>query len=184
MAHDISDESVRRATGRGWDAWFRIMDDLGGDDHTERARRLSQEHPDLSGWWRQSVTVQYERARGLRARHETSRGFQVSVQRTVPGSLPDVWAAVLDRLVPGAAWVEGAEWDVDGVPVTVRIVREGQLRFWWHGAGGRSTVVVTPTQRGDRTTVRVQHDGLASRAEVEAMRERWREALERVEEHP
>ena len=177
---DISDEAVRRATGRDWSQWFTAMDGLGGDDHTERARRLAEAHPELSGWWCQSVTVQYERARGLRARHETSTGFQVSVQRTVAGSLADVWAVVLDGLVPGAEWAEGAEWEVEGVRVEVRIVREGQLRFWWHGGSGRSTVVVTAEGLGERTVVRVQHEGLASRGEVEAMRGWWRKALERV----
>lgn len=180
MADTIGEEAVRRATGRGWDDWFTVMDRLGGGDHTERARRLGEAHPDLSGWWCQAVTVQYERARGLRAVHETSRGFQVSVQRTLAGSVAEVWAAVLDRLLPGAGWVEGAEWVVDGVPVTVRIARDDQLRFWRHAPEGRSTVVVTREARGDRTVVRVQEEGLASRDAVEEARGRWRGALGRV----
>lgn len=177
---DIGDEAVRAATGRGWDDWFAVVDRLGGADHAQRVRRLSAAHPELSGWWCQSVVVQYERARGLRAVGETSRGFQVSVQRTLPGSAGAVWAAVLDRLVPGADWTEGAEWSVDDASVTVRVVREGQLQFWWHAPEGRSTVVVSLEGRGDRVAVRVQQEGLPAPDDVEVARGRWRDALGRV----
>lgn len=180
MVEEVGEDAVRRATGHGWAYWFAQLDRLGGADHTERARRLSGAHPDLSGWWCQCVTVQYERARGLRDRHETTRGFQVSVQRTVRAPPEAAWAAVRAALLPGAEWREGAEWDVDGVPVTVRIARADQLRFWWHGPDGRSTAVVTREERPTGTAVRVQCEGLPSREAVEAMRSLWREALERV----
>lgn len=177
---DVGEEAVRAATGRGWSDWSAVMDRLGGADHSERVRRLAAAHPELSGWWCQSVVVRYERARGLRAVGETSKGFQVSVQRTVPGPAPAVWAAVLERLIPGADWTVGAEWPVEGASVTVRVVRTGQLRFWWHAPEGRSTVVVSLEDRGDRAAVRVGQEGLPAPDDVEVARDRWRAALARV----
>jgi hypothetical protein len=41
----------------------------GPTGHTEIARWLVAEHR-IGGWWAQSVTVAYERARGVRAKHE------------------------------------------------------------------------------------------------------------------
>lgn len=64
-----SDEAVKKGSGKAWKGWFDILDRWGGVDrtHTEIARYLTDEH-DVSGWWAQSVTVGYERARGIRAK--------------------------------------------------------------------------------------------------------------------
>ena len=80
----VSDEAVRKATGRGWDEWFAILDDAGavGWKHPDIARWVVAEHG-ISGWWAQSVTVGFERARGLRAEHERPSGFSLSATKTV-----------------------------------------------------------------------------------------------------
>ena len=64
----VSEEAIVKGTGRGWDDWFRILDawDATSHTHTEIARYVNGEHG-IDGWWSQSVTVGYERARGMRA---------------------------------------------------------------------------------------------------------------------
>ena len=59
--------------------WFAILDAWGATDHThtEIARWLAG--AGRPGWWTQNVTVAYERARGMRARHQMADGFSVSV---------------------------------------------------------------------------------------------------------
>ena len=54
-----------KGTGKGWDDWFRVLDgwDATSRSHTEIARYVNGEHG-VDGWWAQSVTVGYERARG------------------------------------------------------------------------------------------------------------------------
>jgi hypothetical protein len=81
----VSDEAVRKATGRGWNEWFTILDDAGALawKHPDIARWLAAEHG-ISGWWAQGVTVGFERARGLRAQHERQSGFSLSVTKTTP----------------------------------------------------------------------------------------------------
>src|SRR3712207_9511305 len=82
----IANESVREATGRAWDEWLVALDAAGAADlgHKEIVAHLEREHPDVSAWWRQSITVAYEQARGKRVLGETAdAGFQVGVQRTV-----------------------------------------------------------------------------------------------------
>ena len=53
----ISDEAVKAKTGKGWEEWFKILD--------ARVEQL-REHHGLSPWWAQTVTIRYERERGLR----------------------------------------------------------------------------------------------------------------------
>jgi hypothetical protein len=79
-----SEAALRRRTGRGWEDWLQILDAWGSTErtHTEIARWLVDEHG-VDGWWAQSLTVGYERARGMRAKHQTTSGFTVGVTRTV-----------------------------------------------------------------------------------------------------
>jgi hypothetical protein len=62
-----SDKAVRRATGRGRNEWFALLD-LWGAAHKHRdiAAWIMQEH-NVGNWWAQRLTVDYEQARGLRA---------------------------------------------------------------------------------------------------------------------
>ena len=71
-----SDEAIRRRTGRGWEEWFDLLDEWGAAErpHKEIARWLREERG-VDGWGAQSVTVSYERARGLRAVGEHPEGF-------------------------------------------------------------------------------------------------------------
>ena len=63
----ISAEKVRERTGRTWNEWFALLDAWGGAEreHHEIAAWLGAEHG-VPGWWAQGVTVEYEKARGLR----------------------------------------------------------------------------------------------------------------------
>jgi hypothetical protein len=93
-----SDEAVVRATGRSRDEWFAILDEWGATarSHKEIARYLYDEQG-VPGWWAQNVTVGYERARGMRAKHETTGGFQVSASKTVAVPVERLFEAVADH---------------------------------------------------------------------------------------
>jgi hypothetical protein len=80
----VADERVLEATGRGSQAWFALLDGWGaaGRSHTEIARRL-REDQGVDAWYAQSITVGYERARGLRAPGQRPDGFAVGASRTV-----------------------------------------------------------------------------------------------------
>ena len=90
----MSNATVKARTGRDWRGWFEVLDRAGAVhlEHQAIVRILSEQHG-VPSWWRQMVTVEYERARGLRARHETSRGFSVSVSKTIGAGLADLYAA-------------------------------------------------------------------------------------------
>lgn len=91
----ISDEAVLKATGKNWSQWFAILDKAGAQklSHPQIARYLGDKHKCRS-WWRQMVTVEYERARGLREKYQIASGFRAgrSITVGVPlGKLFDAW---------------------------------------------------------------------------------------------
>lgn len=64
----MSDEAVRKRTGRTWTEWVEVLDaaDAVRWPHAKIARHLYEDH-EIPGWWAQMVTVGYERIRGLRS---------------------------------------------------------------------------------------------------------------------
>ena len=93
----MSDLAVIAKTGKTWDQWFRVLDRAGASrmDHKGIVKLLGARH-DIGPWWRQMVTVEYERARGLRVRNQNVLGFSVSVSRTLRTSLPALYAATAE----------------------------------------------------------------------------------------
>ena len=93
----VSSAAVRKATGRGWEEWLGVLDAAGAADwdHGQIVAYLEHEHPEVgSGWWRQSITVGYEQARGKRVVGQTAdAGFQVGVQRSVAATAAHAWGA-------------------------------------------------------------------------------------------
>jgi hypothetical protein len=90
----VSDAAVRKATGKGWDEWFALLDAWDGTAHShpEIARHLYETYG-IDGWWAQNVTVGYERARGMRALHERPDGFSMSASKTFPVPVERLFAA-------------------------------------------------------------------------------------------
>jgi hypothetical protein len=91
----MSDAAVQKATGKNWSQWFAILDKAGARTmpHPEIARMIGSNYK-CPSWWRQMVTVEYERARGLRAKYETTSGFHAgrSITLGVPiGKVFDAW---------------------------------------------------------------------------------------------
>jgi hypothetical protein len=58
---EVSDEAVKKATGKAWRWWFSLLDRVGACaiSHREIARWLSDKKLIKSGWWCQMVTVAY-----------------------------------------------------------------------------------------------------------------------------
>ncbi|MCL4523087.1 MAG: hypothetical protein M1453_00285 [Acidobacteria bacterium] len=91
----INDAAVLKATGKKWTQWFALLDKVGARKmaHPEIAKLLGAKYKCRS-WWRQMVTVEYERARGLREKYQTASGFRAgrSITLGVPvGKVFDAW---------------------------------------------------------------------------------------------
>jgi len=105
----VSDAAVQRATGKSWDEWFALLDAWQGTkhNHTEIARHVYETYG-IDGWWAQSVTVGYERARGMRALHQRPEGFSGNVSKTFPVTVERLFAAFVEP-DERECWLEGIE---------------------------------------------------------------------------
>ena len=82
---EMAEDTLREATGHGWNEWCDIIDAWPGhaDGHTAIATFVREEHG-VDGWWAQTVTVGYERITGLRLPHQQPDGtFSAGKSRTV-----------------------------------------------------------------------------------------------------
>ena len=196
----LSPESVREATGRDWQEWLQALDAAGAADwdHRQIVAHLEREHPEVgSSWWRQSITVGYEQARGKRIVGETAdAGFQVGVRRSVEATRTQAWQLITSRpelwLGEGAsvACDKGGRYEVPpgddapGVTGEVRVVKPGdRLRMTWQPEGwpAPATLQLTLSEsRSGKTAIQAHLEKLPDAEAREAMRERLREALERI----
>ena len=169
----ISDAAVQAKTGRDWAEWFKLLDAEGAAamSHREIAIHL-RERRGLSGWWSQMVTVAYEQARGRREIHQTSRGYQVGVSKTMPVSVDALFTA-WENEASRQRWL-GDE------PITIRRATPPKsMRITW--SDDQTNLDVSFWDKGPaKSTVQVQHSRLADREDVEAKRTFWRAALARL----
>jgi hypothetical protein len=163
----MSDEAIRRRTGRGWEDWFDLIDEWGGVErpHAEIARWLSDEHG-IQGWDAQSVTVTYERARGLRAVGENAQGFTVSASKTVDVPVGRLYEAFVDESLR-RRWLPDAELRVRSA------IEPKSARFDW--GDGETRVNVWFEAKGDaKSTAALQHERLSGGEEADRMKAYWR----------
>ena len=171
----MSDESIRRRTGLGWEEWFNLLDESGAADkpHPEIARWLSEEKG-IAGWHAQSVTVSYERARGGRAVGERPAGFSVTASKTVAVPVERLFDAVTDESLR-----EG--WLPDGELRARTASRPKSARFDWRD--GTTRVIFGFDSKGDaKSTVALEHERLADAEEAERMKSFWRDRVVALKE--
>jgi hypothetical protein len=165
----LSDESVRKATGRSWSMWVALLDKA---DAKEMSHPALTKHIraafDTPAWWTQMVAVGYERIRGLRAQGQQRSGdWSVSKSKTVGVPLAKLYAAFNAR--------GRAKW-MDGVKLTVRGATPNKsMRLRWED--GAPIDVGFMAKGESKSQVALEHRKLASKAEAERMRAFWTERL-------
>ena len=165
-----SDAILQEKTGCTWERWVRALDHVQAYtwSHREIAKHVAEKYK-VPGWWAQTVTVGYERIKGLRAIGQRRDGsFEANKSRT--------YAVPLVRLY--RAWHDArtrAEWLPD-VDLTVRTAIRGKsMRITWPD---RTSVAVGFASRGaGKSQVAIQHGNLADRAAAARMKQYWDERL-------
>lgn len=167
-----SDEAVAAKTGRTWREWFRLLDAAGARKmpHREIARLLHGKHK-VPGWWSQMVTVEYERARGMRKVHQTTAGFVAGVSRTFDASVSALFKAWTDARLR-RRWLGAAKLTI------TTATRSKTIRMGW-ADGTRSEAYFVP-RGAARWQIAVQHSKLSGPRGVAAMKKFWSAALERL----
>jgi hypothetical protein len=166
-----SDEALSAATGRHRDEWFADLDAWGAAERSHRdIDAWLMNDQDLDNWWAQTLTVDYERARGLRPVGGGRDGlFRVTASRTVHNTAERVLAAVTDP-TRRAGWLPDAA--MRPRPTTAEFI----ARFDWADDGTR-VVFGVAVKDEDRCVVAVQHERLPSADVADDRRAYWRDRL-------
>jgi hypothetical protein len=166
----VSDAAVQRATSKSWDEWFALLDAWQGTthNHTDIARHVYETYG-IDGWWAQSVTVGYERARGMRALHERPDGFSMNASKTFPVPVERLFAAFMEH-------DERERW-LEAVELRSRTSQPHKsARF--DVLPGETRLAVTFVAKGPRkAAAQLQQDRLASAEEVARWKALWKEQL-------
>jgi hypothetical protein len=171
----VGDAAIRARTGRGWDEWLAVLDADGahGLSHREIVELVGRHLPAEDGWWQQMVTVGYEQARGLRAKHQKPEGFQISRSKTVAVPVSRLYAAFTEASLL-AAWLGQ---DVVAAITPRKCVLDKSARMLW--TDGQTTVDALFYEKGEgRSQVTLQHSKLGSADEATAMKAYWGEKLD------
>ncbi len=168
----MSDESIHRGSGKTWDEWFRILDDWSATSrtHKEIAEHLCRAHA-VPGWWAQSITVGYERARGMRDKHQRPGGYSVNASRTVAAPIGQLFAALTVETMRDR-WLEPGTLQ----PRTAQLDRSASF----DGPEGTRIAAVFTDKGPAKSSVVLQHDKLPDAAAVETWRAFWKPRLERL----
>jgi hypothetical protein len=165
-----TDDKIATATGERWEAWFSVLDRWGARQrkHGETVAFLMEEH-DVPSWWAQSITVWYERARGMRLKHQQADGFTIYASKTIAVPVEVVFEAFVNPR-------SRRRWLTDGT-MSLRTSRPGHTaRFDW-GDGATRVSVSFEDKGADKATVAVAHERLPDADEAEVTKASWRERL-------
>ncbi len=171
-ASAISNEAVSKATGKIWKDWFSILDKekMHLKSHKEIAEWIKENY-DISGWWCQEVTVQYERERGLRQLYEKPGGFEISVVKTLNAGVGAVYNYFKDARLR-KKWIDKK--------IKISTATECKsLRAIWDDDTTRISVNFYPMS-DLKTQVTVQHIKLADGDSASAMKSYWTEKLTKL----
>jgi hypothetical protein len=168
----IGDDAVTKATGKTWAQWFTGLDKAGckGKDHKAIVAATGKVSSKTSGWWRQMVTVEYERARGLRKMHEKAGGFAVGGSRTLSAPIGKVYKAWTDKRMRNR-WLADPDFTVR------KATRDKSMRITW--VDGKTSVNVYFWKKGaGKTLVTVDHVKLPAARDVKRLKLYWSDNLD------
>lgn len=166
----ISEQRVQEATGKSWEQWLSALDALGAQElsHRDIAAQVRERWPEIGPWWAQTVTVSYERIRGLREKGQLCTGeFAASKSKTFACSVTDLW--------PHLATPERrAQWM--GHPTQLRTATEPKsMRLDW--SDGTRVALYLWEKGPGKCSLSLQHEKLPSAERREAEKQAWAERL-------
>jgi uncharacterized protein YndB with AHSA1/START domain len=170
-----SDELVATKTGCNWERWVHTLDKLGAATMAHRdIFALVHEKFKVDMWWAQTVTVGYERIKGLREKGQLRSGFyEVNKTRTFSVPVAELFDACADEMVRH-------RWLTDAVPVVRTARRPRSLRLGWDDG---TIVVLGFTEKArEKSVIAIQHTKLPDRATAERLKEHWSSRLDALAE--
>lgn len=167
---NVSDEAVKKATGKEWKEWFAILDAASAHKmtHKEIVEYLAKNH-DAGAWWRQTITVQYEIVKGLRQKHQKTDGYQISKSKTIKAPAEKVFNAWNNKTIR-AKWMKDPDIEI------TTSNKNKTIRAKW--IDQKTTIEIYFYEKGeDKTQVVVQHNKINTASSAEKMKKYWEEEM-------
>jgi hypothetical protein len=167
----MSDDKIAAKTGRTWQEWVRALDAERAADMPHRdIAVLVHEKYRVDGWWSQTITVGYERIKGLRERGQRRDGtYEAGRSRTfdVPvGTLFKAFAEASTR----RRWLDGTN------PVVRTATAPKSIRLQWPDG---TIVVVGFTAKGKtKSVLSVVHTKLGDKSASNDAKKYWSRRLD------
>jgi hypothetical protein len=171
----MSDATIAAKTGCTWERWVRALDHVGAQDWSHRAiAEHVRKRYRIPGWWAQSVTVGYERIKGLRAVGQRRSGlFEASKSK--------VFAAPIARLYRAFHDARARRRWLGDLKLTVRTsIPEKSMRITW--PDDTSVEVYYVSKGAAKSQIVVQHGKLPDKAAADRMKTYWADRLAALEE--
>jgi hypothetical protein len=170
-----SDTIIKEKTGCTWERWVKALDRAKAYTwpHREIAKYVMEKY-EIPGWWAQTVTVGYERIKGLRAIGQRRDGsFEANKSKTFAVPLSRLYRSFHDAR-------SRSQW-LPGVDLTVRTATaEKSMRITWPD---KTSVEVGFASKGAaKSLVAVQHGKLPDKATAARVKEYWTERFGALEE--
>jgi hypothetical protein len=170
-----SDAVLREKTGRNWERWVKALDRAKAYawPHREIAKHVQEKYR-IPEWWAQTVTVGYERIKGLRAVGQRRDGsYDASKSKTFPVPLVLLYQAFDDPRTR-SRWLPGVDLKVRSA------TREKSMRITWPD---KTWVDVWFTGKGPgKSQVALTHGKLPEQAAATQAKQFWTERLGALEE--
>jgi len=170
-----SDAIIKERTGCTWERWVKALDRAKAETwpHREIAKYVMEKYK-IPAWWAQTVTVGYERIKGLRAVGQRRDGsFEANKSKTFPVPLERLYDA-FHNVRTRAQWLPGVKF-------TVRTATYGKsMRITW---ADKTSLEIGFLRKGaNRSHVALQHGKLPTQEAATRMKEFWTERLAVLEE--
>jgi uncharacterized protein YndB with AHSA1/START domain len=167
----MSDETLKAKTGCTWVRWVGALDykEAYTWSHRDIADYVHTKY-NVQGWWAQTVTVGYERIKGLREKGQRRGGsYEASKSKTIAAPAQAVFDAFTETRLR-------ARW-LPGVKLTVRKATASKsVRITWED--GTSVEVWLTAKGAGKCAAQVQHTRLPDRDAAARMKAYWAERLE------
>lgn len=171
----MSDANIKEKTGCTWERWVYALDRHKANELSHRdIAALVKEKYKVGPWWTQTVTVGYERIKGLRVRGQQRNGtYQMTRSRTfnVPvDTLFDAWKNARVR----KQWLNG-----ETVKVRTATAPKSMRLDWTDG----SIIAVGFVAKGkSKSAVALAHTKLPDRETANRLKDEWSKRLDSLGE--
>lgn len=173
----LKDESVKKATGKGWIEWFKLLDEegLAAMPHAEIVNIITEKHS-VPGWWAQSITVEYERYLGRRQVGQVKDGtFQTAVSKTLPGNTNQVFKLWLNAVLDVEVF--------NSIPLAGKpAISKSEKWSYWRGdlQDGSKVTVTVGTKTAEKSILTFSNEKLKSKDDIEPWKSFWKDFINKL----